>query len=163
MVTLTKLLYRTRDLWPADFRRSRPRAFHGPAKREPVQAPRAPQAVVDEIMHLVKLGGDGWARQMVVDTLGAAAAPREYSETNARRRAERARIIEAAWEEFLAGQYPNVRVRVRWGAAQNGTLTAGAHPSTPGVKGVFSSLAGAFSAARASQGWKVLLRFEVRQ
>jgi hypothetical protein len=149
---MARLLYRTRDLWPADFRRSRPRAFHGPAQRPAALAPLAPQETIDEIMRLVRLGGDGWARDMVVDTLGKAAAPREYSEVNARRRGERARIMEAAWEEFLAGQYPNVRVRVRWGAVQNGALTAGARPR---------GLLGAITAAH--HGWKVLLRFEVRQ
>jgi hypothetical protein len=102
---------------------------------------------------------------MVVETLGKAAAPREYSEVNARRRAERARIMEAAWDEFLAGQYPHVRVRVRWGAVQGGTLTAGANPNTPPPTATGRGLFAGIAATRriGETGWKVLLRFEVRR
>lgn len=160
-VTMDRLLAATRDLWPADFRRSRPRTYRGPARREPHLGPLAPPEVVEEIMRLASLAGNEWLNQWVLSTLGPAGVPRSYSEATPRRRAERARIMEAAWEDLLAGQYPNVRVRVRWGAVQNGVLTAGVNPNTAPTAG--PRYRGGLLTQWRDGGWKVLLRFEVRQ
>lgn len=91
--------------------RRRPKGPAQPVAR--YTAPLVSEALHDELKHLVDCGGSEWAREMMTATWGPKWNREWFERTNARRR-EYSRVVEAAWNEFLADQYPHVRTRVVW-------------------------------------------------